>query len=200
MNTYPITHSTTIQTETFIVKLLCIYLAGCWTHCAIWVQCDVFCSFHFHPSDVADKRIHQSGQSNLEETTADQVNSKATIVIESMIQASDVFHTMQHWHIYRKWNERYFLECYDAYLNGRTTTDPSITWYEGDYEYLQNAKNNRAEWASRGKEIVEEMKELATVTHQRPVHMSLRVLISERNDSVRTVAQRVWCSMMADNR
>jgi hypothetical protein len=28
---------------------------------------------------------------------------KAIIVIEHMIQASDVAHTMQHWHIYRKW-------------------------------------------------------------------------------------------------
>jgi hypothetical protein len=124
------------------------------------------------------------GQSKLEETAADQGNRKATIVIEHMIQASDVSHTMQHWHIYRKWNERYFMECYDAYLNGRMTTDPSMTWYEGElgfydfyviplakklkecgvfgvssYEYLQYAMNNRAEWASRGKEIVEEMKE-----------------------------------------
>ena len=28
---------------------------------------------------------------------------RATIVIEHLIQASDVSHTMQHWHIYRKW-------------------------------------------------------------------------------------------------
>jgi hypothetical protein len=128
--------------------------------------------------------ISQDGPSKLGEPSADQVNRKATIVIEHMIQASDVSHTMQHWHIYRKWNERYFMECYDAYRNGRTTTDPSITWYEGElgfydfyiiplakklkecgvfgvssYEYLQYAMNNRAEWASRGKEIVEEMKE-----------------------------------------
>jgi 3'5'-cyclic nucleotide phosphodiesterase len=129
--------------------------------------------------------ISQDGPpSMLEEPSADQVNRKATIVIEHMIQASDVSHTMQHWHIYRKWNERYFMECYDAYRNGRTTTDPSMTWYEGElgfydfyiiplakklkecgvfgvssYEYLQYAMNNRAEWASRGKEIVEEMKE-----------------------------------------
>jgi 3'5'-cyclic nucleotide phosphodiesterase len=129
--------------------------------------------------------ISQDGPpSMLEEPSADQVNRKATIVIEHMIQASDVSHTMQHWHIYRKWNERYFMECYDAYRNGRTTTDPSITWYEGElgfydfyiiplakklkecgvfgvssYEYLQYAMNNRAEWASRGKELVEEMKE-----------------------------------------
>jgi 3'5'-cyclic nucleotide phosphodiesterase len=33
----------------------------------------------------------------------DDINRKATIVIEHLIQASDVSHTMQHWHIYRKW-------------------------------------------------------------------------------------------------
>ena len=33
----------------------------------------------------------------------DKVNRKATIVIEHIIQASDVSHTMQHWHIYIKW-------------------------------------------------------------------------------------------------
>jgi hypothetical protein len=52
--------------------------------------------------------------SKLKETCAYQVNRKATIVIEHMIQASDVSHTMQHWHIYRKWNERFFygmLRC-----------------------------------------------------------------------------------------
>ena len=38
----------------------------------------------------------------------DTVNRKATIVIEHLIQASDVAHTMQHWHIYRKWNQRFF--------------------------------------------------------------------------------------------
>ena len=33
------------------------------------------------------------------------INRKTTIVIEHLIQASDVSHTMQHWHIYVKWNE-----------------------------------------------------------------------------------------------
>ena len=28
-------------------------------------------------------------------------NRKATIVLEHLIQASDVAHTMQHWHVYR---------------------------------------------------------------------------------------------------
>jgi hypothetical protein len=59
---------------------------------------------------------------------ADAVNRKATIVIEHLIQASDVAHTMQHWHIYRKWNERFFLECHKAYIEGRAENDPSDTW------------------------------------------------------------------------
>ena len=32
-------------------------------------------------------------------------NRKATIVMEHLLQAADVSHTMQHWHVYRKWNE-----------------------------------------------------------------------------------------------
>lgn len=43
------------------------------------------------------------------------VSRKATIVIEHMIQASDVSHTMQHWHVYRKWNKALFREMYKAY-------------------------------------------------------------------------------------
>ena len=114
----------------------------------------------------------------------DQVNRKATIVIEHMIQASDISHTMQHWHVYRKWNELFYFECYDAYANGRSLVDPTDKWYQGeldfyDYyiiplanklkecgvfgvsstEYLQYAKSNRSEWQTRGKEIVVELKE-----------------------------------------
>ena len=120
----------------------------------------------------------------------DQVNRKATIVIEHIIQASDISHTMQHWHIYRKWNELFYFECYDAYMNGRSNVDPTDTWYQGelgfyDYyiiplakklkecgafgvsgsEYLQYAMSNRSEWQSRGKEIVEEMRKRVLAKH-----------------------------------
>lgn len=43
------------------------------------------------------------------ETEKESIDRKATIVIEHLIQASDVAHTMQHWHIYRKWNQ----VCFD---------------------------------------------------------------------------------------
>ena len=41
---------------------------------------------------------------------ASDVNRKATIVLEHLIQASDIAHTMQHWHIYRKWVSCFFLK------------------------------------------------------------------------------------------
>ena len=40
---------------------------------------------------------------SVKETGRQDQNRKATIVIEHLIQASDVAHTMQHWHVYQKW-------------------------------------------------------------------------------------------------
>jgi hypothetical protein len=125
--------------------------------------------------------------SDSEENARDVVNRKATIVIEHIIQASDVAHTMQHWHIYRKWNERLFQEMYLAYQTGRSETDPSEFWYKGEMgffdfyiiplakklkdcgvfgvssdEYLNYAMKNRKEWEVRGLEVVAEMKEAVT--------------------------------------
>ena len=63
-------------------------------------------------------------------------NRKATIVIEHLIQASDVAHTMQHWRVYRKWNEKLFEEMYKAYKEGRSDTDPSENWYKGEIGFF----------------------------------------------------------------
>jgi hypothetical protein len=119
---------------------------------------------------------------NHEESLADAVDRKATIVIEHLIQASDVSHTMQHWHIYTKWNQRLFEEMYSAYIQGRAATDPSENWYKGEIgffdfyiiplakklrecgvfgvssdEYLNYAEKNRQEWEARGMEVVANM-------------------------------------------
>ena len=118
-----------------------------------------------------------------QESPANVINRKATIVIEHLIQASDVAHTMQHWHVYRKWNERLFEETYKSYLEGRTATDPLANWYKGELgffdfyiiplakklkecgvfgvssdEYLNYAMKNRGEWERTGQEVVELMK------------------------------------------
>ncbi len=116
------------------------------------------------------------------ETGVQDSNRKATIVIEHLIQASDVAHTMQHWHVYTKWNERLFNEMYLAYMEGRSDTDPSQVWYIGEImffdnyviplamklkecgvfgvssdEYLNYAIANRHEWAAKGEEVVAKM-------------------------------------------
>lgn len=66
------------------------------------------------------------------ESEKDSIDRKATIVIEHLIQASDISHTMQHWTVYRRWNARLFTEMYEAYKNGRSDKDPSDFWYEGE--------------------------------------------------------------------
>ena len=64
--------------------------------------------------DKAFQRIGRT-DSNID----DYVNRKATVVMEHLIQASDVAHTMQHWHIYRKWNARLFEESQQSALRER---------------------------------------------------------------------------------
>jgi 3'5'-cyclic nucleotide phosphodiesterase len=110
------------------------------------------------------------------------IHRKATIVIEHIIQASDVAHTMQHWHVFIKWNTKLYHELHRAYVNGHSYQDPSINWYQGqlsffdDYviplamklrecgvfgvsgdEYLNYAILNRNEWEQKGKEETQKM-------------------------------------------
>lgn len=65
-----------------------------------------------------------------DEAIEEDRNMKATIVIEHIIQASDVAHCCQHWHIYQKWNERLFQEMYSAYECGRAEKNPAESWYK----------------------------------------------------------------------
>jgi hypothetical protein len=130
-----------------------------------------------------DKAFAEKAPSGVE----NDKNRKATIVMEHIIQASDVSHTMQHWQIYRKWNARLFEELHSAYVEGRAGADPATFWYQGELnffdfyilplarklkdcgvfgvcsdEYLNYAVQNRAEWESKGQAIVAELKESVT--------------------------------------
>lgn len=120
-----------------------------------------------------------TSHTSLTSLNEEDINRKATIVLEHLIQASDVAHTMQHWNVYLKWNERFFNECYAAYKAGRAEKDPSENWYKGEIgffdfyviplakklkdcgvfgvssaEYLRYAEQNRKEWEARGQDIV----------------------------------------------
>ena len=129
-----------------------------------------------------DKKPPTADLVHFESKDKEDVNRKATIVLEHLIQASDVVHTMQHWNVYQKWNQRFFFECYAAYKAGRAPKDPSDTWYEGEIgffdfyiiplakklkecgvfgvsstEYLCYAQQNRQEWEARGRDIVAQL-------------------------------------------
>ena len=130
------------------------------------------------------EKAFKNGSDNGSSTASgsdDDVNRKASIVLEHLIQASDVSHTMQHFTVFRKWNEKLFCEMYQAYLAGRLAKDPTESWYTGelgffDYyiiplakkletcgvfgvsslEYLSYAEANRREWQEKGEEIVKD--------------------------------------------
>lgn len=129
-----------------------------------------------------EKAFKSRRPSQLGTTQIDDWNRKATIIIECIIQASDVSHTMQHWHVYQKWNKCLFNEQYKAYENGRSDTHPAISWYESELwffdnyviplatklrecevfgvscdEFLNFANENRKEWAVKGHDIVAQM-------------------------------------------
>jgi hypothetical protein len=140
-------------------------------------------------TDIFDKELNDMRKTRWERAFSsegdqpaeqDLSDMRATIVMEHIIQASDVSHTMQHWHIYQKWNRHLFMELFEAYQAGRMGADPSKFWYEGELsffdnyilplakklkecnvfgvssdEYLNYAVRNRAEWEQRGKEITE---------------------------------------------
>ena len=139
----------------------------------------------FDPDQVAirNSRFEKAFQNESLESPLDQgdyMNLKATIVIEFIMQASDVSHTMQHWHVYRTWNEKLFEEMYSAYQVNRGEKDPSIGWYKGELWFFDNyiiplarklkecgvfgpasdecliyALDNRKEWAAKGEELVQ---------------------------------------------
>jgi len=114
-------------------------------------------------------------------------NLEATAVMEVVMQASNIAHTMQSWDTYRHWNDRLFVECYMAFQDGRICSDPSQNWYVTEMEffdkhaiplskklesslkflgkrgvgeeYLVSALRNREEWRDKGKSIVSKLLE-----------------------------------------
>lgn len=138
-------------------------------------------------TDIFDKELNGLRKARWNKAFSTEAGSKnesnglrATIVIEHIMQASDVSHTMQHWHIYTKWNKKLFHEMIKAHRAGRMGVDPATFWYKGEIGFFDNyiiplakklkdckvfgdansdqclvyAKKNRDEWAEKGEEIV----------------------------------------------
>ena len=92
-------------------------------------------------TDIVDKELKADRNARWDhafsESAGDERDElKVRIVLEHLIQASDVCHTMQHWHVYRKWNERLFMEMYKAYCEGRAASNPAEFWYKGEIGFF----------------------------------------------------------------
>jgi hypothetical protein len=136
-------------------------------------------------TDIFDKELNDLRKNRWARAFGDDEvghDLRATIVIEHIMQASDVAHTMQHWPIYRKWNFKLYDEMLTAYKHDRMGADPSTFWYEGELGFFDNyiiplakklkecnifgassdeclhfALQNRQEWETRGEAIVASM-------------------------------------------
>jgi len=91
-------------------------------------------------TDIVDKDLkadrNQRWADAFSESAGEKADVKVRIVLEHLIQASDICHTMQHWHVYRKWNERMFEEMYRAFREGRAARDPSEFWCKGEIGFF----------------------------------------------------------------
>eukprot|EP00980_Cylindrotheca_fusiformis_P002014 scaffold444_cov109-Cylindrotheca_fusiformis.AAC.11 len=144
---------------------------------------------------------------------------KATLVIEHIMQASDIAHTMQAWEIYRHWNECLFHEMYDAFLEGRAEKDPSDGWYQGELWFFDNwvvplaqdlkkcglldvvsdqlikqARRNRLKWEHEGEKISQELAKTAMANRKLPaasdVEAQLTSQILAEVESLSKISQR----------
>mmetsp|Transcript_18031 Transcript_18031/g.27936 ORF Transcript_18031/g.27936 Transcript_18031/m.27936 type:complete len:1210 (-) Transcript_18031:105-3734(-) len=173
-------------------------------------------------TDIFDKENNESrkhrwerafhGDGNLPGNVVSDL--RATIVMEHIIQASDVSHTMQHWHVYQKWNRKLFTEMYTAFRSGRMGADPRDFWYQGELkffdnyiiplsqklqecnvfgvssdEYLSYALLNRAEWEERGRDIVANiLEEIESSQEPSTKAVTSLAMLSETEDESKSVA------------
>jgi len=113
-------------------------------------------------------------------------NRKATVVVEHLIQLSDVAYRVQHWMLFEKWATQHYIERAKAYAEGREEKNPLDFWYdtqiefftyhviplakklkecavfgESSVEYVDCATKNLAEWELHGVKVVAIMEEKA---------------------------------------
>jgi class 3 adenylate cyclase len=179
-----------LEESTFADLRACIYANEAQQSRFQMLLVNIVIATDIHDKDLREFRDLKWEQafhcSNEGEDEPNAIASKAMIVVEHIIQASDVAHTMQHWHVYSGWNSKLFEEMYAAYQAGRIEVNPADVWYQGEIDFfdkhtiplarklkecgvfgissnevLAYALAIREEWISKGEIIVLEMLEIA---------------------------------------
>jgi hypothetical protein len=133
--------------------------------------------------NLRKKRWARAFLQSRNENSADDRNRRATILLELLMQASDVFHATSTWPLYQKWSERQFLQVYKAFKTRRLMQNPSIFWYKSEMlffdehvvpiaqrisacgvfeqstgdQYLSFSLSNRQQWAAKGGDHIASM-------------------------------------------
>lgn len=61
---------------------------------------------------------------------------KLVVLLDLVMQASDISHTMQHWDTYIKWNKCLLRESYTAFKEGRADKDPTLQWLQSEKAFF----------------------------------------------------------------
>ena len=91
-----------------------------------------------------------------------------TSILEQLIQAADISHTMQDWEIYQQWNHKLYREMTVSFQGGRGDRDPSDFWYQGEFGFfdyvvipLATCLAQYQELANQGKRCYEMQRRIA---------------------------------------
>lgn len=130
-----------------------------------------------------EKRWDRAFSSKKNLVDSETINQRATLVLETMMQAANIAHCTQHWNVFTKWNKRLFQEIYEGYKAGRRRDhkDPTEFWYERELEFFDQvviplgirlnesgafgddaeefvayAKSNRRDWEAKGRDMINE--------------------------------------------
>ena len=136
-------------------------------------------------ADRNDRWLQAFSEEHRDPTMSDRrlENLRATSIMEHIMAASDIAHCMQHFHSFKRWNERLYFEEYASYEAGRLKEDPSKNWYMSELKFfddfviplakklrdcerfgnagedaLTSAQANRKEWVVKGVAIIDEFK------------------------------------------
>ena len=88
-------------------------------------------------SDCADEEKKEQHNGPID------VSLKATVMLELLVQTSDISHTMQHWNVFRRWNEQLFREQYLTYMQSSSSCSSCC---EGPPKEPSQLHNPAHEW------------------------------------------------------
>ena len=176
-------------------------------------------------TDIANKELATLRRDRAEKAMAAEekdendsniASRKATYIMETIMQAADVSHTMQPFPVYKKWNQKLYREMYIAFRSGRAENDPTDSWYQGDIGFfdfyiiplakklvacgvldndkaenlLNNAISNRQAWEAQGQEIV--------ASYRDEMKSSRRSLVSIDKSLSTALSELSDCDMRSD--